>query len=284
MLSPDQLEARRKGIGGSEISALFGLHPFLSPIAVWLSKTEGLDQEANADMERGSFLEDGAADWYAHRQNVQLVSPGNQQHPTVAIARCTPDRVAILEGGIARLVSIKCPRRAADVWGETGGQQVPEYAVLQLQWEDMVCRASGRKLDPTGHIAAVVDGDLRIYPIERDEELQAMLLERAQDWWTMFVLKNVPPPLDGSSAASAWLRRRFPANTQPSRPATLEEEALIADFRACKAGLEIAEKEYAVKRQLVEEAIGQSGGLDAVVGRVTWRADKNGKRSFRTSF
>lgn len=285
MLTPEQLEARRAGIGGSEVAAVLNLHPFLGQLDVYLSKVEGLTATSNADMERGTFLEDGLARWYAHREGVNVEEVGSLAHPTRPVARCTPDRIAYPSGdGPQRLVSIKCPRRAGDRWGETGGHVVPEYAVLQLQWEDLVLRANGYPLAPEFHLVALVEGELRVYPVERDEELQAWMLEEAEAWWARHVVAKVPPPLDGSDTAKEWLRRRFPRDTQPAREATLGEDLMLLDLKVAEAGKAIAEADYEVARQRVEEAIGEAGGIYSPAGKVTWRANKLNRRTFKTQW
>ncbi len=283
MLTPEQLEARRSGIGGSEIATILGLNPFSGPLDVYLSKVEGLDAVSNADMERGNFLEDGVAAWYAHREGVKLNEPGAIIHATSKVARCTPDGLAFvnIHDNAVRLVSIKCPRRAGEVWGETGGRQVPEYAALQLQWEDMCCRSRGLSLLPESHLVALVEGDLRVYPVERDTELQDWLLEIGERWWARHVVAKVPPPLDGSDTAKEWLRRRFPRDTQPARAATLAEDLMLLDLKAAEDELALAEKDYDVARQRVEEAIADAGGIYSPAGKVTWRTNKLGKRSFK---
>jgi predicted phage-related endonuclease len=287
VLTPEQLEARRLGIGGSEVAALLGLHPFIGPLDVYLAKVEGYVAPSNTDMERGSFLEDGIAQWYAHREGVEIRRPEEHVpswvHPRESLARCNPDRLAIGTEGM-RLLSIKCPRRAGDEWGETGGSTAPTYAVLQLQWEDMIGAACGIALDPESHLAALVEGDLRVYHVRRDTELQGWLLMKVRQWWAGHVVPQAPPPVDGSEGASLWLRRRFPRNTRSMVQASLEDDGLLLDLREQERALEKVEKGYALARQRVEERIGEAEGITGPLGTVTWRANKNGVRSFKTKW
>ena len=51
------LEARKLGIGGSDIGALLGLSQFKSPLQVFYEKTEGATQEVNEAMEIGAAIE-----------------------------------------------------------------------------------------------------------------------------------------------------------------------------------------------------------------------------------
>lgn len=283
MLTPAQLELRRTGWGGSEIGALLGVDPFSGPLDVYLKKTEP-DWVApeNEDMLRGSFLEDGVAQWYAHRHPGEALTrfESTLRHATRPLALATPDRVT--DGG--RLISIKCPRRAGDAWGDHGSQVCPERAVLQLQQEDAILCSLGHPILPVFHLAALVDGDLRVYEVERDLELQAMILDHGERWWAKHVVPRVPPPLDGSDAGHEWLKRRFPRNVQPLRPAGIDGEILLLNLRDAKAAEKKAAQSVAKARQLVEEAIGDAEGIEGAAGKVTWRARKDGVRVFKPQF
>lgn len=283
MLTPEQLELRRTGIGGSEIAALVGEDAFSSPFDIWLSKTQGWVRPSSPDMERGTFLEAGIADWYAHRTGSVLVESATHRHAAVGIAFCTPDRFERV-GDVFRLISIKAPRRG-DAWGKAGTDDVPPGYLLQLQWEHAVCSShssSSMFLADDMRLAALVDGDLRIYEIKADLELQAWLLEYAQEWWARHVVGGVQPPLDGSSEANRWLRSKFPRDTAPIRSATMAEDLGMLELRDVEADLARLEGEAETLKLALMQAIGDAGGIEGPAGRITYRADKNGKRSFKT--
>jgi predicted phage-related endonuclease len=131
------------------------------------------------------------------------------------------------------------------------------------------------------HLVALIDGDLRVYPVEADVEVQTDLLSFAAKWWARHVDGKQPPPLDASEGAKAWVRRRFPRDTQPVRKASMLEESLLLDLQEAEHWRDVALEGYEAKRRLVEEAIGNAGGLTGVAGRVTWRGGKRG-RTFLT--
>jgi putative phage-type endonuclease len=278
-LTADQLKQRRSGIGGSEIAAILGEDAFASPFDVWLSKTQGWVRPSNPDMERGTHLEAGIAEWYAARTGAFLLKSATQRHASIAIAFCTPDRFEECSG-FDRLISIKSPRRG-DAWGKEGTDDVPPGYLLQLQWEHAVC-GSMMALTPDMRLVALVDGDLRVYEAKADPEIQSWLLEYAQDWWTRHVVGGVQPPLDGSSEANRWLRSRFPRDTAPIRPASMAEDLGMIELRAVEADLKRLEAEAMTLKLALMQAIGDAGGLESPAGRITYKADKNGKRSFKT--
>jgi predicted phage-related endonuclease len=133
-------------------------------------------------------------------------------------------------------------------------------------------------------LVALVDGDLRVYETKADLEIQAWLLEYAQAWWERHVVGGEQPPLDGSSEANRWLRSRFPRDTAPIRPASMAEDLGMLELRAVEADLKRLEGEAMTLKLALMQAIGDAGGLESPAGIITYRADKNGKRSFRTKW
>lgn len=280
MLTPAQLEMRKTGIGGSEIAAILGESRFATPFDVWLSKTQGWQIAETEDMRRGSFLEDGIARWYADRFGVVglLDEHGTLRHQTRPVALCTPDRIV---GGVARrLVSIKSPRRGGGLWGDPGTDNVPGEYLLQLQWEHAICSSHGALADEM-HLAALIDGDLAVYITRADRELQTWLLDSAEEWWARHVIKGEQPSLDGSSQAREWLKRKFPLNEQPVRPATAWEDLRMLTLRDAEREAERWETEAETVRNELKSTMGDASGITGPAGIITWKADRNGKRSFK---
>lgn len=285
MLTPEQLELRKTGIGGSEIGAVLGESPFASPFDVWLAKTQGWTVPETEDMRRGTYLEDGIGRWYQQRyagEVTGLVEPSTIRHATVPVALCTPDRIAETDEG-GRLVSIKSPRRKGDHWGEPGTSQVPPGYALQLQWEHAIVSSHG-PISPVMHLAALLDGDLCVYVIVADAELQAWMLESAQAWWARHVVGGVAPSMDGSGSASAWLKRRFPRDESPMRPASPWEDLRMLALRDAEAEHGRWADEVDTMQSELKQSIGVASGIESPAGRVTWKADRNGKRSFKTKW
>lgn len=279
-LTAEQLEVRRTGIGGSEVAAILGESRFSSPFDVWLSKTQGWVLPETEDMRRGTFLEDGIARWYAQRYGVEgkLMEPGTLRHRGREVALCTPDRIV---GGLARrLVSIKCPRRKGDAWGEPGTDAVPPEYVLQLQWEHAVCGTYGTLADEM-HLAALIDGDLAVYVVRADLELQEWMLEAAERWWARHVVRGEQPSLEGSSQATAWLRGRF-KDLGEERNATPREVRLMVELEMAEREAERWSGEVESLANEMRLSMGTAARVEAPNGFATWKADKNGKRSFKT--
>lgn len=67
------LHWRRKGIGGSDASAIAGINPWKSPMAVWLDKTGQIEpEEAGEAAYWGNVLENVVADEFKERTGFYL--------------------------------------------------------------------------------------------------------------------------------------------------------------------------------------------------------------------
>jgi len=284
-LTPEQIEFRRDAIGGSEIAAVVGEHAFLSSFDLYAIKTGAYVVAENDDMQRGTFLEPAVLNWYCERTQSRPMALSNtsRRHATFYRAVATPDAIVwppqIDVPG--RLVEIKCPR-GGDGWGPDGSDEIPPGYLLQVQWTHAVL-SSLIPIDPEIHVAALIWGDLRIYKIQADPELQSYLFLAAQNWWTTHIDGKTPPELDGGPGAHAWLRSKF-KQTTPLREATAREELLMLGLRDAETQAAEAEEQLATAKQLVCASIGEAEGITGPVGSVTWRENKNGVRAVRTKW
>ncbi len=275
MLTPEQLKMRLSGCGGSEAGAVVGLNRHMTPLDVYRAKTEpGYEVPMTPPMERGAFLEDGVARWFAHRTGSTLRELGTIRHPAKSFAICTPDRLATRPGQAEIDLSIKVPGPyVRERWGEEGTDNVPEESLVQLQWELLIL---GPLYGITrGIIAAPIDGDLRTYPIEGDPEFQGMLLERVERFWVDHVLARKPPPVDGSESCEEWLNARFPRHLDAEHvQADSEAEELARTLRAAKAAGEEAAKKEAEAKNRLKAKVELAPGMVGDGWRISWKSNK----------
>lgn len=291
-LTDAQRELRRTGIGGSEIAAVLGEATrttedgaIRTGFDVWLAKTSPMEQVNSVDAERGIYLEGSVVDWYLARTGLQRgLTLGTVKHSTRPIALCTPDALALLPDGKARLVSVKCPRFAYD-WGEDGTDDVPVDYMLQLQWEHAICSSfmPAGALDTRMDLACFVNGELRIHPIQADVELQGWMLDDAEAWWQRHMVNGEMPPLDASAGCRHHLKGKW-KQRQPLREATAVEAQLMAELRAARLASDAAKDAYDVARRRVEAAIQDAAGLQSPLGVVTWKPRADGVRVFNQTW
>lgn len=284
-LTSEQKATRLTGTGGSEIAAIAGVNPWASAFDVYLAKVDGFEIEQNEAMERGTFLEDGVARWYAHRMGAHFApATGTIRHASNPYALCTPDRLVVFDNGREFLdLSIKVPgpTYGRESWGAAGTDDFPLMYLLQLQWELGILASRGFSLTEEHHLAAPIDGALRIYVVRRDPEVFADLLEINDAFWRNHIIPRIPPPMDGSDGAGRWLDRKFPRNREPLRAATLQESALVLALMEAEAKAEAAEGEREAAKNRLKASIGDGAGIEGAFGRVTWKANKHGVRSFK---
>lgn len=285
-LTDAQKELRRSFTGGSEIAAVVGLNPFMSAIDVYLNKVDGFEPEPNEHMDRGTFLEDGIANWYAATRTPCKYAPpiGTVRHATNPRAGCTPDRLVQFDAGF-RDLSIKAPgpQFGRDTWGAEGSDDVPLQYLIQLQWELGILTSLGFPLVDEHHIAALLDGLLRVFVVRFDPELFADLLERNDAFWRDYIEKGEFPPVDGSASAARYLDRKFKAR-EPLRPATLRETAMALELMEAESVARAVGERLRLAQNRLKESIGNAAGIEGPFGRVTWRTDKRGVRSFKTQW
>lgn len=205
MLTPEQLARRRTGLTATDVPAVLGLSPFQSAFDVWAEKLgKAPPVEETEDMQRGTFLEDGARRWYAFRTGAKVAVPGTLAHPTDSLILATPDGVALHAGGEVRGLEIKMPSSAYG-WGEPGTDAIPQHYLVQAAWQ----LAAMSEWTETVDVFAVLEGKPRLYHVRRDVELEGVLVDEMRRFWRDHVLTGRPPEVtarDVDSVSRAFRR------------------------------------------------------------------------------
>jgi len=194
----DFTEERRHFIGGSDIGAILGLNPYKTPVDVWMEKTgKAKDQSTNLAMRFGTFAEAFVASEYALITGLTVREPQSTFiHPELDFCRAHLDRLVYGEQhvepktmGPIRILECKTasPFRQ-EQWGESGTNQVPFSYLCQCVWYMAVT-----DLPKTDLAVLFGNSDFRIYTIDRELELEKIILEKAQIFWNEHVIKDIPP-------------------------------------------------------------------------------------------
>lgn len=197
------LQARRSGIGGSDIAAIVGASPYATAYDIYKAKMEAPDDsEESENSEWGRILEPVVAKKFVDRtglkvQNVNFL----MRHPDHTWAIANIDR-AIVNPEIAGNVRFKNGELTTDMilecktaseyvgkdWGEEETDEVPDQYQCQGQWymgvtNTLVC-----------YMAVLIGGNkFRIYRIDRNQELIDYLFSEAESFWVNHVLAGVAP-------------------------------------------------------------------------------------------
>ncbi len=208
-LTPQWHDARRKGIGASEIAAVLGISPWESPFSLFWRKVNGWDFEPSAEMEWGIRLERVIAAKYEDCHPETFLSYGHlEQAVAPSWMLATPDffvwsseqpalppPVGLLECKTAH---------SADEWGEAGTEQIPVYYRAQVLWQMAVTDLSWCD------VAVLIGGsDYREYRVRRDERDIAVMVEKGRRFMARLDSGD-PPPIDEHHATLVTLRRLHP--------------------------------------------------------------------------
>lgn len=206
-------------IGGSDVAAIFGVSPWVTPLELWMIKKGRMKPTAklNPDqLQMGHLLEPIAAYWYAQKSgNYVYEDTGLYQHADHPYALANFDRryTRALDGepGICECKS--CTYHKADHWADDA---IPIYYELQLRFYLSVADVQhGAFSCIWGNNPAT---DLAMPEIERDYAKEDMIFERLDEWiWSLE--HDKPPTMRGvaSTLAMNSLARIYGAS-QPSLP------------------------------------------------------------------
>jgi putative phage-type endonuclease len=220
--TPNIAEAHKTGIGGSEVATILGINPFCTPFQLFLEKTGRLPAfEGNEHTRAGKVMEQVIGVMYAERAGVKLRRINRTlRHPKFPWLIAHIDRDVV---GEPKGVEIKnCSPRVAHYWGKDGDPDgVAEYYIPQPHHYMLM-------LDyPVFDVAAYFGGsDLRVYPLERDREMDDIIVAATHDFWHENILKDVPPePSWEHRTTSAVLSQLYPGTSGETVEA---DEAILA--------------------------------------------------------
>jgi putative phage-type endonuclease len=269
---------RRTGIGASEISAVVGLNPFMSPFDLFMKKTGQIEEEAldkNSRLAWGKRIERMLADAYTELTGIPTVwMDTTRRHPERSWQIATPDAICPNHDR-----GLDCKNVAADQawkWGEPGTDDVPPHVLTQCVWSCDVAAL------PQWDVAALIGGnEMRTYSVRYDADLAGELREEGERFWRNHIVNKVPPPIDGSEGAERYLRGRFPRNQFAMRQADPTEIELVQNLRELRARFDELEAEKAVMENRLKEHVGDFEGLElgTGLGRVTWRKSKDSQQT-----
>jgi len=227
-LTPEWHEARRHGIGASEIAAVLGISPWESPFSLYWRKVNGWQVESSDEMRTGTILEPAIANWAADQidpnENVIVAAYGLVAHPNRPWQLATPDRVVgwrnncgpcdlglpfpcscdQLHPNSPLLAVLECKWTGAwHGWGDDGTDQIPVHYRAQVQWQCDVLDVAD------WYLAVLGPSGFRLYRGRRDERDLSVMREHGRRFVARLEAGN-PPPIDDHQATLAVVRQLHP--------------------------------------------------------------------------
>jgi putative phage-type endonuclease len=268
----DWLELRKLGIGSSDAAAVLSLSPWRSQYNVYVEKIGLLADRPDTKRFRGGrmyeeptlrlWAEDADVPFDSIQRHLMLRS---LEYPWML---ANPD--GLLDEPVVEVKTAHSMDRAR--WEE----MVPVPYIMQAHHLMVV---TGRRrciiavaFDWTGPIEFEVQWD-------RDTAESLIVIER--DFWRRVEERDAPDP-DGSESSMAALREQYQADRGqvvdlPSSALTLIERREIALEAALGYS---ATADYCKSRLMAMLGEAEYGRIDGSI-MVTWKADKNGKRTMR---
>jgi putative phage-type endonuclease len=251
--SPEWHEARRRSIGGSEIAAVLGIHPWTSPFTLWHVKAGLLEPFAgNKSTEWGQRLEPVISAKFYENHFAELIEATEQDrafaHPSRPWQTASPD---VLFGGNGRwqtFCEVKTAARS-DAWWDGP----PVYYRAQVLWTMDVLGVDHAWL------AVLIGGsDYREYTFELDDDAEADLavMREAGQKFMDSLAANQPPDIDDSYSTYETVRRLSPDIDLDSEHEVSRE--LAEAFCSTKADFDAAERAYRKARTDIARDMGRA--------------------------
>lgn len=215
------LEYRRRGIGGSDVAAIFGISPFRTARDLYFDKLDIASVEEDEGnwvaMEMGNLLEPLVAKIFAKKTGYKIYQIKKMfYHPLYTFMLADVDYFVELLDGTTAILEIKTTNyNARDHWWLDGEEIVPVYYESQ-----------GR------HYMTVMDIDRVFYcclygnneeeviirEIRRDYAYEEEMIFLEQEFWENHVLAKSPPPYWEPGDLIMESARRHFGNADPEAP------------------------------------------------------------------
>jgi len=257
------LEARKKGIGGSDAGAVLGISPWKTPLQVYMDKVGAADPiQDNDSMFWGRTLEPVIRQRYADVTNRKVVVPDTLiTHPKFEFM------IGNLDGITSdnRVLEIKTAR-SAEGWGEPGSNEIPDSYMIQVQHYMLITAI------PVADVAVLIGGsDFRIYEVPAEPELMELMIEKETGFWSRVINRDPPEPITYQDMLLKYGRTSKESRVQ----ADVVAMAAVARLKEIKA---IAKEEDELKT-VIMAAFGESDTLmDNNKVLATWKAGNGSKR------
>jgi len=279
-LTPTQIRERSKRIGASDIPIIIGVSKYKTATQLWREKTGQVEPDFSTSSfsDWGHRLEDDIAQAWTEKvlkggSWMERARPPFHQDKNLKHFTASPDREYEVEGDGVAILECKA-RVSSNGWGPDGGSEIPPDVEAQVRWQMLVCDV------PRAHVAVLIAGhDLRTYVIERDLQVEGILIARATLFWNAVTEGKEPPE---------WQRNLVEEELDTVEQSELDRVANLAvAYRQTVDQLDELEEDKAVLRRELEEIVekydgryefpGGSVKLTQVKGKLTvdWEALAN---------
>lgn len=236
--SDEWLDARKNGVGGSDVGAIMGVNPWESAYSLWAKKCNLIPEEKLSSwrIRFGNKFEQPILEmWQEDNPDWDVFDTGTYRHSQHPYMMANPDALAIhKKTGEMMIIEVKTSGRS---WNE-----IPPHYQAQVQHYMAVMGIKKAKL------IGVIGWDWFEQEIEYDEFLQALQQTRIRQFWDK-VQKQEKPDWDGSEATYKTIRSLNPEIEDEAVEIPIAKEL----FEAQREADEAADRLRKVKSQLMDE-------------------------------
>jgi putative phage-type endonuclease len=260
MLTKEQLEQRKLGIGGSDVAAICGLSKWKTPLDVFLDKIGETEEEQNESEYAywGNILENVVAEEFQKRTGLKVYEAEETfVHKDYPFMRANVDRMIEGEDAILECKTAKF----AQEWGQDGTDEMPAPYLLQVAHYLTVTQKS------VAYVAVLIGGsDFRILKYTRNMELEAKIIEIEKEFWNKHVLEKFPP----QAKSMGDILTLFPKSQRDKAIVANEVlEEKIYKLKELKEQMKPLEQEFEnIKTELCAEIGDAEVVIDSVSGKL----------------
>lgn len=252
MITEHQKNLRKKNLGSSDLSVIFGVHPFERPTVydIWGRLTGQVEDDVppTPAMKLGSALESTVINLFREDHPVTLKNL-RRKHAFLNLA-VNVDAITI-EGSNpveAKTCDHFSPTRID--WGPTD-ENVPDHVALQATAHMMVMDRE------VCYVPSLVSGVYRLYRVNRNAELVKQIQQKLHAWWEEHIYKGNPP--EGLPSRAVGLRWKREPGKVISLPSAYDNvSSILCDKQAATniaKDKKLAEQEILKAMGDAEEAI-----------------------------
>ena len=265
------LTQRKKGIGGSDIAAIIGVSQFKTALDVYLSKTTEQPEQQGEHLYWGHALENPIIDRFIQDTGANVIrQPEMRRHPQHQWAIANADALIMNGDTIEAILEIKTSSAfKSREWGVDDTDEVPIEYIAQVQWYMWIYNVQ------EAYLAALIGGNqYRQYHIKRDDELIAILAEKAQAFWQNHVIPRIPPePQNGEDA-----QKLYPHDNGNTAQADSDTLTAYAELKELKAQEKELKAQIAAREDLLKIKIGEYSTMQAGDNTLfTWKAQQSNR-------
>lgn len=244
MKRQEWLEERKKSIGGSDAAAVIGLNPYVTPYMLWTDKTNRLPEKEDSEaMRQGRDLEEYVAKRFCEitgkkvRRKNQIIK--NEKY---LFAHANIDREIVGEKA-----GLECKTTSAlNMKKFKNGEYPDQYYVQCVHY----MAVTGYK---KWYLAVLIFGqDFKVFEIERDESEIESLMAAEKDFWENYVMKDIPPKVDGLSPTTKAINTIFPGGEEGAVQ-IINESAILQYYALTKQIKELTAQRELFEQQIKEE-------------------------------